>query len=82
MARIKALSALETSNQEARAATFKAITSGSRSNVDLLRAEQQLFSVSEELRQASYAFFSAYVQLHFLAGQLNLDVLSKFSECD
>jgi protease secretion system outer membrane protein len=82
LARIKALSALETSYQEARAATFKAITSGSRSNVDLLRAEQQLFSVSEELRQASYAFFSAYVQLHFLAGQLNLDVLSKFSECD
>ena len=52
-------------------ATQKSVSGGERVNLDVLDAEQQLFSAKRDLAEARYAYLSARVQLRYYAGVLN-----------
>lgn len=52
-------------------ATQKSVRGGERVNLDVLDAEQQLFSAKRDLAQARYAYLLARVQLKYYAGLLN-----------
>ena len=52
-------------------ATQKSVSGGERVNLDVLDAEQQLFSAKRDLAEARYAYLLARVQLKFYAGLLN-----------
>ena len=47
------------------------VSGGERVNLDVLDAEQQLFSAKRDLAEARYAYLSARVQLRYYAGVLN-----------
>jgi protease secretion system outer membrane protein len=51
--------------------TQKSVRGGERVNLDVLDAEQQLFSAKRDLAQARYAYLLARVQLKYYAGLLN-----------
>ena len=52
-------------------ATQKSVSGGERVNLDVLDAEQQLFSAKRDLAEARYAYLLARVQLKYYAGLLN-----------
>lgn len=52
-------------------ATQKSVSGGERVNLDVLDAEQQLFSAKRDLAEARYAYLLARVQLRYYAGVLN-----------
>ena len=52
-------------------ATYKSVRGGERVNLDVLDAEQQLFSAKRDLAEARYAYLLARVQLRYYAGLLN-----------
>ncbi|CAI8986244.1 Alkaline protease secretion protein AprF [Pseudomonas chlororaphis] len=52
-------------------ATLKSVRGGERVNLDVLDAEQQLFSARRDLADARHAYLLARVQLRFYAGLLN-----------
>ena len=52
-------------------ATQKSVSGGERVNLDVLDAEQQLFSARRDLAEARYAYLLARVQLRYYAGVLN-----------
>ena len=52
-------------------ATQKSVSAGERVNLDVLDAEQQLFSAKRDLAEARYAYLLARVQLKYYAGLLN-----------
>ena len=52
-------------------ATQKSVSGGERVNLDVLDAEQQLFSAKRDLADARYAYLLARVQLKYYAGLLN-----------
>ncbi|MDP1951915.1 MAG: TolC family outer membrane protein [Nitrosomonas sp.] len=60
-------------------ATQKSILGGVRINLDLLDAQQQLFSVQGHLAQARYNYLLAYLRLKMTAGTLDLDDLQMIS---
>ena len=60
-------------------ATQKSIQGGIRSNLDLLDAQQQLFTTRRDLTEARYNYLLAYLRLQFAAGTLVLDDLQKIS---
>lgn len=60
-------------------ATQKSIQGGVRINLDLLDAQQQLFSVQGNLAEARYNYLLAYLRLKMAAGTLVLDDLQKIS---
>jgi len=76
-ARIEALFNAESSAQEALIAMRKSIIGGLRINVDLLNAQQQLYSTQRDLAQARYGYLLAYMRLHDAAGLLTEDSLQK-----
>ncbi|QXI29315.1 TolC family outer membrane protein [Pseudomonas vanderleydeniana] len=51
-------------------ATRKSVQGGERVNLDVLDAEQQLFSARRDLAQARHAYLLARIQLRFYAGVL------------
>ncbi len=52
-------------------ATQKSVSGGERVNLDVLDAEQQLFSAKRDLAEARYGYLLARVQLKYYAGLLN-----------
>ena len=52
-------------------ATQKSVSGGERVNLDVLDAEQQLFSAKRDLAEARYVYLLARVQLRYYAGVLN-----------
>ena len=58
-------------------ATEKSIKGGIRINLDLLDAQQQLFTTKGELSQARYNYLLAYLRLKLAAGDLVLNDLQK-----
>lgn len=52
-------------------ATQKSVSGGERVNLDVLDAEQQLFSAKRDLAESRYAYLLARVQLRYYAGVLN-----------
>ena len=79
-ARIDALFNAESSAQEAYTAMRKSILGGLRINVDLLNAQQQLYSTQRDLAQARYGYLLAYVRLHDAAGMLTEESLQKIDK--
>ncbi len=60
-------------------ATKKSIRGGIRINLDLLDAQQQLFSVQGDLSQARYNYLLAYLRLKMAAGTLALEDLQSIA---
>ncbi len=60
-------------------ATQKSIQGGIRINLDLLDAQQQLFTARRDLNEARYNYLLAYLRLQFAAGTLVLDDLQKIA---
>ena len=60
-------------------ATQKSIQGGIRINLDLLDAQQQLFSTQGELAQARYNYLLAYLRLKMAAGTLALEDLQNIA---
>ena len=60
-------------------ATRKSIQGGIRINLDLLDAQQQLFSVQGDLAQARYNYLLAYLRLKQAAGTLALEDLQNIA---
>lgn len=52
-------------------ATKKSVTGGERVNLDVLDAEQQLFTARRDLADARHAYLLARIQLKYFAGLLN-----------
>ena len=75
--RIIALAKAEQSALQVIDATKKSVTAGIRVNLDLLNAEQQLFTTRRDLAQARYSYLTAYLQLRYAAGVLNGEDLQR-----
>lgn len=52
-------------------ATEQSVKGGVRINVDVLNAQQQLYTAQRDLAQARYNYLIAYLRLRFAAGTLN-----------
>jgi outer membrane protein, type I secretion system len=79
---VKRIESLELAVESARLlvqATEKSIQGGIRINLDLLDAQQQLFSAQGELSQARYNYLLAYLRLKLAAGDLVLDDLQRIA---
>jgi len=79
---VKRIESLELAVESARLlvqATEKSIQGGIRINLDLLDAQQQLFSAQGELSQARYDYLLAYLRLKLAAGDLVLDDLQRIA---
>ncbi len=70
-ARIEALTKAEQSALQVIEATKKSMLGGLRINLDLLNAEQQLFTTRRDLAQARYGYLLAYMRLRYTAGILS-----------
>lgn len=57
-------------------ATEQSVKGGVRINLDVLNAQQQLFTARRDLAQARYTYVLAYLRLHTAAGTLNDEVLN------
>jgi len=58
-------------------ATQKSIQGGVRVNLDLLNAQQQLYTAQRDLAQARYHYLLAYLRLHNAAGVLTANEVQK-----
>lgn len=72
-ARIEALSKAEQSALLLIEATKKSMLGGLRINLDLLNAQQQLYTTRRDLAQARYGYLLAYLRLRYTAGVLNVE---------
>ncbi len=78
--RIKSLELAVDSAQLLVQATKKSILGGVRINLDLLEAQQQLFTAQRDLAEARYNYLLAYLRLQLAAGTLVLDDLQKIAQ--
>jgi protease secretion system outer membrane protein len=53
-------------------ATQKSVQSGTRTNIDILNAQQQLFEAKLELAQARYNYLISYLRIRKAAGTVNV----------
>lgn len=74
-ARIAAQVKSVTSAQELVQATEQSVKGGVRINLDVLNAQQQLYTTRRDLAQARYNYIVSYLRLHGAAGSLNGEVL-------
>lgn len=56
-------------------ATQQSVRGGVRINLDVLNAQQQLYTAQRDLAQARYSYLISYLRLRFAAGTLNADDL-------
>ncbi|SCY49256.1 TolC family outer membrane protein [Nitrosospira sp. Nsp13] len=56
-------------------ATQKSVKGGTRTNIDILNAQQQLFKAKLELTQARYSYLLGYLRLRRAAGTIDLSDL-------
>jgi outer membrane protein len=77
VAQVKALQAALTSSQSSLDSTRLGLEVGVRTQVDVLNAQQQLFSTRRDLAQALYNYVLSLLKLKAAAGKLTEDDLSK-----
>ena len=77
VAKIRAYELAEDSADRLIEATRKSVAGGERVNLDVLNAEQQLYSARRDLAQARYDYLRAWLQVHYLAGTLEASDLQK-----
>lgn len=75
MSRIRALDKAVASDTELIKATQQSIKGGVRINLDLLNAQQQLYSSKRDQAQARYNYLLATLRLRSAAGTLDVDAL-------
>ncbi|MDQ3186841.1 MAG: TolC family protein, partial [Pseudomonadota bacterium] len=56
-------------------ATQKSVKSGTRTNIDILNAQQQLFEAKLDLAQARYNYLLSYLRIRKAAGTVNISDL-------
>lgn len=56
-------------------ATRKGVVAGQRVNLDVLNAEQQLYSTSMDLATEEYSYLRAWLMLHYHSGTMNQEVI-------
>ncbi len=69
--KIRALEQAERSADQAVFSNKKGLQAGTRTQVDILNAEQQRFNARRDLAQARYQYILARVRLHGLVGSIN-----------
>lgn len=79
-AKIEAYQLAERSAQALIKATQKSVLGGERVNLDILNAEQQLYSTRRDLAEARYAWLTAWLELHYYAGKLDDDTLQQLAK--
>lgn len=77
--RVTALERAQESAEKLILATRKSVLGGVRVNLDVLSAQQQLFTVRRDLAQARYSYFNAWLKLRFDAGISEDDDIAKLS---
>lgn len=70
-AKVRAYELAERSASGLIEATRKSVAGGERVNLDVLNAEQQLYSARRDLAQARYDYLRAWLQVRYLAGVLS-----------
>lgn len=61
-------------------ATRRSVAGGVRVNLDVLNAEQQLYTSRRDLAQARYDYLDAYMRLRYYAGVLSIDDLEAVAQ--
>ncbi|HSN38654.1 MAG TPA: TolC family outer membrane protein [Burkholderiales bacterium] len=79
MAQVKALQAALVSSQSSLDSTRLGLEVGVRTQVDLLNAQQQLFSTRRDLAQATYTYILSLLKLKAAVGRLAEDDLSRIN---
>ncbi len=79
LARIVALKRAEASAMQTVISTKKGILAGVRSTLDVLQAEQTLFTARRDLAQARYAYLIAEIKLKGLTGLISEDDIDNLS---
>ena len=74
-ARIEALVKTVESARQLVQATQQSVKGGVRINLDVLNAQQQLYTAQRDLAQARYSYLVSYLRLRFAAGTLNAEDL-------
>lgn len=74
-ARIDALVKTVDSARQLVLATQQSVKGGVRINLDVLNAQQQLYTAQRDLAQARYSYLISYLRLRFAAGTLNAEDL-------
>lgn len=77
--RVDALERAQDSAEKLILATRKSVLGGVRVNLDVLTAQQQLFTVRRDLAQARYAYFNAWLKLRFTAGVIEDEDMKKLA---
>jgi protease secretion system outer membrane protein len=77
--RIEALERAQDSATKLVLATRMSVLGGVRVNLDVLTAQQQLYTVRRDLAQARYAYFNAWVKLRFAAGVIEDEDMKKLA---
>jgi len=78
-AKIKAYQLAENSALSLVDATRKSVKGGERVNLDVLNAEQQLFSVRRDLSEARYTWLTSWLQLRYYTGDLDDSTLRQLA---
>jgi len=78
-ARIDALTKAEQAALLLIEATKKSMLGGLRINLDLLNAEQQLFTTRRDLAQARYGYLLAHMRLRYTAGMLSSEDIQRMN---
>lgn len=78
-AKIKAYQLAEDSALSLVDATRKSVKGGERVNLDVLNAEQQLYSVRRDLSEARYTWLAAWLQLRYYTGELDDSTLRQLA---
>ena len=60
-------------------ATRKSVLGGVRVNLDVLTAQQQLYTVRRDLAQARYTYFNAWLKLRFTSGVIEDEDMKKLA---
>ena len=79
-ARLRAYGRALSSAQALVQSTRQSVLGGERVNLDVLNAEQQLATTRRDLAQARYDYLLAWVKLHYAAGTLREEHLSRVDE--
>ncbi|NER58932.1 TolC family outer membrane protein [Pseudomonas sp. MAFF212428] len=79
-ARLRAYGRALSSAQALVESTRQSVLGGERVNLDVLNAEQQLATTRRDLAQARYDYLLAWIKLHYAAGTLREEHLSRVDE--
>ncbi|NDJ59204.1 TolC family outer membrane protein [Enterobacteriaceae bacterium 4M9] len=75
--RLRAHTLVVTSAQLQLTATRKGVTAGQRVNLDVLNAEQQLYSARQQLLAEKYTYIRAWITLQYQSGKLTMEEITQ-----